>query len=347
MTTNNDNKSFNHIGYAFGLHAFGLFALISVGFCQQASADGFLLPDTTPKNDWVEQQQNSLSASLNKTAHKLDTWFGMTDPNNPAKANLRVIIDNNWSQTGGVRSKIRLRGKVKLPTLERKLSVVFGDDRLEEDQSQKTRLALPKKSATKRTGDLNATSPTEKIDTQNNASLAVRWSDFSEQLPFKTDFDVGIRSRGNVFVRLKIGKDWQFGDKTKLVTEQTYRYSKRGKNEFFSHWEGRYQQSENIDISAPINLEYHENRDDDLNWNASLLQTRYYKNQQKLSYGLYASGFVNDYHANINRIGTVVSWRQPIWRKWLFLQTDLDYLNNKRDKRAHEFGGLVRLEMLF
>lgn len=323
------------------------FLLTSAMFCQNAFADGFLLPDDKPKDDWVEKQQGNISGSLDKTAKKMDNWFGKTDPNEPATASLQVIVDTDWNETDGTHSNIRLRGRVKLPTLERKLSVVFGDDRLEDRSSRKNRYSpLPNPQTQSGINNLDSFS-TLKQENRENSSLAVRWSDFSDKLPFETDFDVGIRLHGNVFARLKASKDWQLTDNSKLFTEQTYRYSKRDKNEFFSYWEWQYRQDKNTDISTPTNIEYHENYDDDLNWNTSLLQTHYYSNQRKLSYGLYADGFVNDNQAEVNRTGAIVSWRQPIWREWLFLQTDVDYLDDKRENRDHEFGGLVRLEMLF
>jgi len=68
-----------------------------------------------------------------KTAHKLDNWFGEPSPEQPASATLRVLIDSSWDKHNEYEVKPRIRGKIKLPTLENKLSVVFGDDSLDNE----------------------------------------------------------------------------------------------------------------------------------------------------------------------------------------------------------------------
>jgi len=42
-----------------------------------------------------------------------------------------------------------------------------------------------------------------------------------------------------------------------------------------------------------------------------------------------------------------VSWRQPVWREWFYVQGDLNYFNDRREDRSHFPSALVRLEALF
>nr|WP_315043330.1 hypothetical protein [uncultured Moraxella sp.] len=330
----------------------GLTSLPILTFAQEINQDnhvlpndfdknyGIFLPQEQPNNSWVDKKHEQTGKILDKIAQTMDDWFGTTDPNKPANASLRLISDTSWNETDGTTSKIRVRGKVKLPTLERRLSIVFGDERLD-DVANRTNIHAP---LPQNQLDPNSTF---KQDVKENSSLAVRWSDFSEKLPFDTDFDIGIRSHGNIFAKVQASKDWQLNEQTRLFTEQTYRYSKRDKNEFFSYWEVNYQQDSNTTISLPFNVHYQDNSDDDFDWNSSLLHTHFYKNQRKFSYGLYTDGHINDNQMTTNRKGVVASWRQPIWKDWLFLQTDIDYLDNKRENRDHEIGGLLRLEAIF
>lgn len=283
--------------------------------------------------DWIDKQHQNTRKILHQTAQFLNNWFGTPDPNTPAKASLRVIVDTNWQETDGVTNDIKVRGKVKLPTLEKNLSVVFGDERLDKTANQSTHDTLPNDGY-------------HQDNELVHSSLAVRWSDLNQKLPFDTDFDMGIRSRGNIFAQLKASKNWQLAEKTNLYTEQTYRYSTRNKNEFISHWEIHHQQDSNSHISTPTNFYYQHNHHD-IKWDTSLLHTHHYTNQKKLSYGLYADGFINDNNVTTNRNGAIFSWRQPIWRKWLFVQNDIAYLNNQQHNRKHEFSGLVRLEAIF
>lgn len=325
------------------------YILLALSCCQTAVANhttdfdknhGIVLPDNQPKPDWIDTQHHNTSKILNKTAKVMNNWFGTPDPNQPAKASLRVIFDTTWQETDGTTTDIKLRGKVKLPTLEKKLSIIFGDERLDESRQNNPLEAHLPENQRQNTDSLRE-------NARENASLAMRWSNLNDKLPFNSDFDIGIRSRGNVFVRLRADKDWQIAEKTKLYSEQTYRYSKRDKNEFISHWDIQYQQDDNSHISTPTNFHYKQTSNDDLNWNVALLQNHHYHNHKKLSYGLYADGFVNSGDFEGYRHGAVISWRQPIWRKWLYLQTDIDYLANEKENRNHEFGALLRLEAVF
>ena len=66
-----------------------------------------------------------------------------------------------------------------------------------------------------------------------------------------------------------------------------------------------------------------------------------------LNYGVYAGGFIENKKADINGYGPFVGYRQPFWRDWLFAQTELNYYNDRREKRSHHVGVLLRLEALF
>ena len=98
-------------------------------------SDQNIVPPTTQTEDstWTDRQQKSIRHWTQKTANKIDNWFGEPDPNQPASATLRVIIDNSWNKHDGYEIKPRIRGKLKLPTLERKVSLVFGDDSLDNE----------------------------------------------------------------------------------------------------------------------------------------------------------------------------------------------------------------------
>ena len=59
--------------------------------------------------------------------------------------------------------------------------------------------------------------------------------------------------------------------------------------------------------------------------------------------------FINYCHNDLklNSWGPFVSWRQPVWREWFYVQGDLNYLNDRREDRSHVPSALVRLEALF
>ena len=79
----------------------------------------------TENNSWADKRQKGIREWADRTAHKIDNWFGKTDPDQPANATLRIILDNSWDKYETYEIKPRIRGKIKLPTLEQKLSLVL------------------------------------------------------------------------------------------------------------------------------------------------------------------------------------------------------------------------------
>lgn len=66
-----------------------------------------------------------------------------------------------------------------------------------------------------------------------------------------------------------------------------------------------------------------------------------------LNYGVYAGGYIENKKPDLNTYGPFVGWRQPFLREWLFVQTELNYYNDKKEDRSHHVGALLRLEALF
>ena len=89
----------------------------------EESNQSIVLPtELTEDKTWADRQQKSIRNWTDRTAHKMDTWFGETNPEQPASATLRVIIDNRWNKHDDYDIKPRIRGRIKLPTLENRLT---------------------------------------------------------------------------------------------------------------------------------------------------------------------------------------------------------------------------------
>ncbi len=93
------------------------------------------VPPTAETEDktWFDKKQRHIREWADHTSIKIDDWFGDVDPENPASATIRVMLDNYWNQYDNYEIKPRIRGKIKLPTLEKRFSVVFGDDSLDDE----------------------------------------------------------------------------------------------------------------------------------------------------------------------------------------------------------------------
>ena len=123
----------------------------------------------TADRTWLDRNQLKIRDWADHTSHKIDNWFGKTDPEKPASATLRVIVDNSWNKHDGYEIKPRIRGKVKLPTLERKVSLVFGDDSLDNELDNNVAI----------TNENLSNSNNKTLDRQrtreNNSAFALRW----------------------------------------------------------------------------------------------------------------------------------------------------------------------------
>ena len=295
----------------------------------------------TADRTWVDRKQFQIRSWADDTSNKIDNWFGETDPEKPASATLRVIVDNSWNQHDGYEIKPRIRGRIKLPTLERQLSLVFGDDSL--DNELDNNVAITNENP----GNSNDKTLDRQQTRENNSSFALRWSEFSKYIPFKTDLDLGLRSGDDIYLRLKASKDWKLENDFSFHAEQIYRYGIDSKNYLRTNLELTHARPNQAFLSNQLNLTYSDNQDDDLTWDNSLFRQLQFFHENSFSYGIYTGGFLNNKDLRLNSWGPFISWRQPLWREWFYVQGNLNYMNDHRDDRSHFISTSIRFEALF
>ena len=302
-----------------------------------------IVPPTSATEDqtWADQKQKKISNWVDRTANKMDGWFGTVDPEKPATATLRILLDNHWNKYDGYDVSPRIRGKIKLPTLEKRLSVVFGDDSL--DDEIQNNIAITKHDPDTHT---DKTIDGKRIR-DDNSSIALRWSQLSKRLPFDVDADLGIRSGDDIYARLKASKDWQLGNDFIFHAEQIYRYGINSENYLRTNLELTHARPDEPFISNQFYFTYADEQDDDLTWdNRTYRQHQFFKGN-RFNYGMYTGGYYNQSNLRLNSWGPFVSWRQPLWREWFYVQGDLNYFNDHREDQSHHPSALVRLEALF
>ena len=306
-------------------------------------SDHRILQDTAVTEDltWADRKQKSIRNWADRTAHKMDNWFGKTDPNDPAKATLRVIFDNRWDKHDGYEIKPRIRGKIDLPTLEKKVSVIFGDDSL--DNEIENNVAI--------TDENPSNAEDKKFDSTRtrdaNSSIALRWSQLSKSLPFEMDADLGIRSGDDIYARLKATKDWELSNDFSFHAEQIYRYGIDSENYLRTNLELTHARPGEAFLSNQFYLTYADEQDDDLTWDNRTYRQHQFFHGNNFNYGIYTGGYYNNNDLRLNSWGPFVSWRQPVWREWFFVQGDLNYYNDSHEDHSHYARALVRLEAIF
>ncbi|MDQ9011362.1 hypothetical protein RFI36_16810 [Acinetobacter gerneri] len=302
-----------------------------------------IVPSTaeTENSTWTDQQQQGVRNWVDRTANKIDSWFGTPDPNKPAEATLRILLDNYYDEHNGYEIKPRIRGKIKLPTLQRKISVVFGDDSL--DNELKDNVAISNENPSSQTDK----SFDRKRTRDDNSSIALRWSELSKKLPFDVDADLGIRSGDDIYLRLKASKDWTLNNDFYAHAEQIYRYGIDSKNYWRTNLELSHMRPNQAMLSNQFYLTISDRQEDDFTWDNRFFRQHQFFQGNRFNYGLYTGGYDNGSNLRLNSWGPFVSWRQPVWREWFFVQGDLNYFNDDRLDRDHYFSTVLRLEALF
>lgn len=78
---------------------------------------------------WLDNSYDYVTTTTDTLAQRFDAFFGEADAEREsADSVLRLVNEFEWSEDDGTGAKVRLRGKVDLPRLNRRLSVVFGEE---------------------------------------------------------------------------------------------------------------------------------------------------------------------------------------------------------------------------
>ena len=309
-------------------------------YAEQATDIEDITPSENQQNK-IDENRHKISQWIDRTSHKMDHWFGEPDPEQPASASLRIILDTDWNRYDQFELRPRIRGKIRLPTLEKKFSVVFGDDSL--DNELDSNIAIRNENP-KIDSDQRYDSSRTRDD---NSSIALRWSKLSERFAVDTDIDVGIRSGDDVYVRFEVAKDWQYGEQLSSRAEQIYRYGLDSEHYFRTNLELAYRENPQTFLSNQFSIIFADAQQEDLRWHNYSFRQQHFFTAHRFNYGIYSGGYYQEDELRLNQWGPFVSWRQPIWRDWFLVQTDLNYFNDDRLDRDHYLSALLRLEALF
>lgn len=302
-----------------------------------------LFPTTLLANNTiVDKQHATVKSTLHNWSNIIDDWVGTPDPDKPATANLRVMFDNQWNRYDGYTIKPRVRAKIRLPALKKHLSVVMGDEDLD-NQSRDNNQTSPNYR-----GPVEKDKHYDKKQTRNdNNSIALRWSDGIKSWGVDTDFDVGIRSGADVFLRLKASKTWQHNEQFSTRLEQIYRYGFNSKHYLRTNLENKFQENDTRFFNNHTYLEYTHDLDEDTRWGNSLYRQHNFAGYKRLNYGLFVGGELDSKKFDVTHYGPFINYRQPILREWLFIQPEVTFYNNKKLDRKHHFGAFLRVEAIF
>lgn len=294
--------------------------------------------------NWLDNSHQSVQTTLQSNADKMNRWFGTPKENQPASAELRILIDNYWNKYEGYSIKPRLRGKIQLPTLRERIHLVFGDEDIDDELNSGGNIA-PKVG--------KVTTQAKRFDTQqtrrDNSSVGLQWllPKPDDQIQFK--LGLGARSNGDLYTKIKADKVWYYGSSYRARATVLYRYGIKSEHYVQNSLELNYAPTDQVVNSQQINLTYrHHDGEENWTWDDTVSRKHFFADQSWFSYGVYLGGKIADAgDFTLDTYGPFVSLRSNIYRNWLFIQPEITYYNNKDAGREHHLATMIRLEAQF
>ncbi|MCU4444220.1 selenocysteine synthase [Acinetobacter pittii] len=220
--------------------------------------------------------------------------------------------------------------------LIQELMAVFGNDTLwkRASQPEQTYKAFGKKKKKISSAQISATNP-----------LSASWATISTWMPFENDLDLGSNSESDVYVQFLAKKKWNLRHNISFDTEQIFRYGSTSRNYTKTTLNLTQKMQDNTLFSNKFNVNKSEN--EDYNWGNWTFQQFEFVKDNSLTYGIYSGGVYTKNDIRLNSWGPYISWRQPIWRDWIFIQNDLNFFNHIDDNPKHQLSVEMNLEANF
>ncbi len=125
------------------------------------------------------------------------------------------MVDNRWNKHDEYDVKPRIRGRVKLPTLEHKLSVVFGDDSL--DNELQNNVAITNENPPSANNDKTFD---RRQNRDANSSLALRWSQLSDSVCLLKPISTWVYGSGDdIYARIELSREWKLDNDFRTYAE--------------------------------------------------------------------------------------------------------------------------------
>ncbi|MFX5627025.1 selenocysteine synthase [Acinetobacter baumannii] len=216
------------------------------------------------------------------------------------------------------------------------LMAVFGNDTL-------WSRAVQHKHPYKTFGKIKKKASTPHVSENN--PLTASWNTISTWMPFENDLDLGSNSESDVYVQFLAKKKWNLRHNISLDTEQIFRYGSTSRNYTETTLNLTQKMQDNTLFSNTFNV--NKSGKEDYNWGNWTFQQFEFVKDNRLTYGIYSGGVYANNDIRLNSWGPYISWRQPIWRDWIFMQNDLNFFNYLDNDPKHQLSVQMNLEANF
>lgn len=325
---------------------------------------------TASHDQWIDRKRQDVGGFVAERVQQIDNLFKNDDNsdaakrNPPARASLRLYLDNDWNRYAGINTKIRLRGRMHLPQMNERFNVVFGDDTLDDERDSDITQRADAATSNQKITDSSELPAFEQVKADalsENASLALRYA-YKTYKDSNMDIDLGVRSGTDIYVRARFQQQRALSDTWALVFEPMVRYGI--KSELYAQQLTSFRYTPDVSgdgmtallfdhFHANTLLSYtHKNNSADnpegVRWSQRLqLHRDMHSAQHTFDYGLQFDGRIRDLHSNLDSYGVFTSYRQPFLRDWFFVRGDVNYLVDRRLDRDWHPSVFLRLEAGF
>ncbi len=295
-------------------------------------------PTEVARPPLLDRTQQAMSGITAGAAQKIDNFFGTSDIEEEATITRgRMTVGTLWDERDGTKNRIRLKGRVALPAINERTSLLLGRGEANElvDGS----------------GDDN-------IDT-----LPTRFNDFEDE-----DWLLGVGYTRDA----KLKRGWSFGAGIKLTSplepfvRATYRWNRTFSDDWLWRVEPRLfvQSQRGAGMSVQNTLDHAlnerwlirswsvavvEEEVEGVSWTSKLIAYQNLSRETALSYSIYSTG-ETDYEVPVRDYGVEFRYRRQFLREWLFVEL-LTYRNWPREflseQREANVGIGIEFEMQF
>ncbi len=286
--------------------------------------------DEDDKNDgffglgWLDQTQAYSSTKADALATQLDRFFGVERSDlEAAYSSLRLIPEVRWQEGEQLDTRLRLRGRLHLPRVDERISLIFSEDQ-GEGTSYYTQNPI-----------FN-----EPQSTRVNVEVNLR-----DQKKSRLDFRIGLRSSLKLRTSMRYRYESPLSESmSNRLSETVYFIDGKGLGSFTQYQLDR-SISDNSLLRWSTEYRYEEKLDGD-EWGSSLAYLSRYDDSSGISYFARVGGNTNQNFVGLYQVG--IRLRRNFARPWLFWELSPGYQWEKLTEATTRDGSwftAFRLEM--
>jgi hypothetical protein len=273
---------------------------------------------------WLDRTQASASRRANSLAGRVDRFFGVERSDlEAAYSSLRFGTEFRYTEGDGIEPRVRLRGRLHLPRVNERISLIFSEDKGEGASYYSQNELLNEPQSTRVNLEVN----------------------LSETDKHRFDYRIGLRSN----LKLRTSVRYRYEDELTenlmhRLSETVYFIDDQGFGSFT-----QYQVDRELNDVSLIRWSNEFRAEEDLDgieWSTSLNHVSSYDANLAMIYFVSASGLSDNDYVSRYQIGARL--RRSIARPWLFLEVSPAYRWDKLDalqRREGQFFASIRLEM--